>query len=426
MSWRIYRSDHPRYAGYVVGMMTMLGVLNTLDRSIISILVQPIKTDLQLTDTDIGIVMGIGFSLMYAVFALPLARMADTGNRRYILSGILAVWSLATALCGAAQAAWQLVVCRMVMAGAESGQMPVGQSLVGDYVEPARRARAIGWIGAGTAFGGLMGLALGGFLAETFGWRWAFAMVGLPGVALAGVIWLTIREPREGKAQVRGTPSEVLPLGQTVRELFRRRSFVMLTIAVTACTFPSYSVSLWNPAVMMRMFGVPVGQVGLYLGLVAGTAATFGMLLGGYLGQRGASGPRGLTWPMLGMMVAGPLFTSAYFAPSFPVAVALLVVPSVIGGVWYPPLYAALQNSVPPRMRAIAVAVMAFFSSTIGLGLGPTTVGLLSDAFQPAFGDGSLRVALICVANLSFLAALALFLARRTLERDERTGNAWV
>jgi MFS family permease len=252
-------------------------------------------------------------------------------------------------------------------------------------------------------------------------------MVGAPGVLLAGVIWLTIREPREDSGGASAaTAAEVLPLGQTLRDLFRRRSFVMLTIAVTTCTFPTYSVALWNPAVMMRTFGVPVGEVGLYLGLIAGTASTCGMLLGGYLGQLGGSGPRGLTWPMWGMITAGPLFTLAYFAPTFQVAVALLIVPSVIGGIWYPPLYAALQNTVPPRMRAIAVAVMAFFSSVIGLGLGPTTVGLLSDALQPAFAEDSLRVAVICVANVSLVAALALFLARRVLQNDERTNNAWV
>lgn len=419
MSWKIYSSSHPRYTTYVVGLLTVLAVLNTLDRMVISILVQPIKEELGLSDTDLGLVMGLGFSLMYATCAFPLARMADRGNRRNILGAILALWSLATAMCGLAQTALQLIVCRMVMAGAESGQMPVAQSLVADYVTPQRRARAIGWLGAGTTVGGLLGLVLGGWLGQEFGWRWAFVAVGLPGVLIAGVVFLTLREPRDLFAGTqRATDDEVQPLGATIRLLISRRSFVMLTLAATFCTIPAYSANMWNAALMMRRFGVSVGQAGLFLGLVAGTAATAGMLLGGYLGERGKSGPKGLIGPMWAMLLAGPVFTMAYVAPSFHWSIALLIFPSIAGGVWYPPIYAALQNSVPARTRAIAVAVMMFVTSTMGLGLGPTMVGVLSDLMEPVFGTDSLRMAVIGMANLTVVGALFLLLSKRALEQE--------
>jgi len=190
------------------------------------------------------------------------------------------------------------------------------------------------------------------------------------------------------------------------------------------CTLPTSSVTLWNPAVMMRKFAIPVGQAGFYLGLIAGTAGMLGMVLGGYLGQRGGGGWRGLTWPMLGMVVAGPLFMLAYHAPTFAASAALLIIPSVIGGIWYPPLYAAIQNVVTNETRAIAVATAAFFSSVIGLGLGPTTVGFLSDAFAATHGKDSLRMAVMVVANMTFLAAGALYLARRELARCEKLAAA--
>lgn len=419
MNGKFYTKGHRHYPTYVVTLLTILAAFNTLDRTIIALLIQPIKEELRVSDTEIGLVMGLGFSLTYATCALPLARMGDRGNRRYILSALLALWSLATALCGTAQTALQLTAFRMIMAGAESGQMPISQSLVSDYVSPESRARAIGKLGAGTAVGGLLGLVLGGWLGQAIGWRWAFAAVGIPGIVVAGVIFLTLREPREHSATTSPVAKDdVQPLGPTISMLVRRRSFMFLALAATFCTVPAYSASMWNAALFMRRFEVSMGQTGLFLGLVGGTAATVGMLLGGYLGERGKSGPQGLVGPMWLVLLAGPIHTIAYNAPTFHWAIVLLIVPSIAAGVWYPPIFAALHNSVPIRARAISVAMMKFVTAIVGLGLGPAMVGVLSDLLQPVFGSDSLRIAVIGMANLSVMGALFLFLAKRALERE--------
>jgi predicted MFS family arabinose efflux permease len=400
-------------------------IFNFIDRQIVNILAEPIAQDLKLSDTQIGLMTGLAFALFYTVLGLPIARFADRPgtNRPRLIAVALALWSGMTALCGAAQNFWQLLLARIGVGVGEAGCTPPAHSLISDIVPPEKRASALAFYSLGIPIGTLLGMIIGGTLADYLGWREAFVVVGLPGVALALVLWFVLKDPRRSDAAAilrAQNPAPALPLRQALAEVMGSRAFVLLLCAGSAAAFLSYGKTTWTTIFFQRTHDLTPGQVGLWFGLLGGVGGILGTWLGGYLADRFGTRNRRhvLSAPAIGMAIAVPLAIAAYHAPSWPLALALLLVPTVLNSLYYGPTYSAAQGLVPLRARAIAAASLLFFQNLIGLGLGPLFFGMLSDWLQPTYGADSVRYVLYGAAVLGLVPAFFFWRCSLHLDRE--------
>lgn len=400
-------------------------VFNFIDRQIVNILAEPIARDLGLSDTQIGLMTGLAFALFYTVLGIPIARLADrqTTSRPKLIAVALALWSGMTALCGLAQNFWQLLLARIGVGVGEAGCTPPAHSLISDMVPPQKRASALAFYSLGIPIGTLLGMIIGGTLADRLGWREAFVVVGLPGVALALVVWFVLKDPRRADAaavlRAQNQPA-ALPIGQAVSEVMRSRAYLLLLCAGSAAAFLAYGKTTWTTIFFQRTHDLTAGQTGLWFGLLSGVGGMLGTWLGGYLADRFGTKSRRhvLTAPAIGMAVAVPLAIAAYHAPSWPLALVLLFVPTVFNSLYYGPTYSAAQGLVPVRARAIAAAALLFFQNLIGLGLGPLFFGMLSDWLQPTYGADSVRYVLYGAAVLGLVPAFFFWRCSLHLDRE--------
>lgn len=402
-------------------------IFNFIDRQIVNILAEPIADDLGLNDTQIGLMTGLAFALFYTALGLPIARYADrpTTNRPRLIAIALATWSAMTALCGMAQNFIQLLLARIGVGVGEAGCTPPAHSLISDMVPPSRRSSALAFYALGIPIGTLLGMLIGGFLADLVGWRHAFLIVGLPGVVMALIVVFVLRDPRfDNRAIGMTAPTHhegqaTLSTMQAVKAVMGSRAFVLLLAAGSTAAFLAYGKTTWTTIFFQRTHGMTPGEVGLWFGLANGVAGMLGTWLGGHLADRyGASNRRHvLTAPAIGMAVAAPIAFLAYQASSWPVALALLLVPTLCNSLYYGPTYSAAQGLVPVRARAIAAAVVLFFQNLIGLGLGPLFFGVLSDLLRPEFGEESVRYVLYGAAFLGLVPAF--FFWRCSLRLNE-------
>lgn len=393
-------------------ILLIVYIFNFIDRQIVNILAEPIARDLGLSDTQIGLMTGLAFALFYTVLGIPIARFADRSStsRPKVIAIALAVWSLMTALCGLAQNFGQLLLARIGVGVGEAGCTPPAHSLISDIVPPEKRSSALAFYSLGIPIGTLLGMIIGGTLADYVGWREAFVVVGLPGVAMALVVWFVIKDPRQSDAATilrnQNQPA-ALPMKQALSEVMRSRAFVLLLFAGSAASFLAYGKTTWTTIFFQRTHGMSPGEVGLWFGLIGGVGGILGTFLGGYLADRfGAKNRRHvLSAPAIGMALAVPLALFAYQAPTWPMALTLLVLPTIFNSFYYGPTYSAAQGLVPLRARAIASATLLFFQNLIGLGLGPLFFGILSDWLQPAHGAESVRYVLYGAAFLGLVPA---------------------
>ena len=404
-------------------ILLLVYIFNFIDRQIVNILAEPIARELGLSDTQIGLLTGLAFALFYTALGLPIARYADRGttHRPRLIAVALATWSAMTALCGLAQNYWQLLLARIGVGVGEAGCTPPAHSLIADLVPAQRRSSAIAFYSLGIPIGSLLGLVIGGVLADWVGWRMAFLAVGLPGVALALLVWFLLREPRyEGVLrQARENAPPEMPMGQAVRSVLGSRAFVLLLVAGSTAAFLAYGKVTWTTIFFQRTHGMTPGEVGFWFGIINGFAGAAGTFLGGWLADRyGAQNRRHvLTAPAVGMAVAVPIAILAYQAASWQTALALLVLPTLFNSLYYGPVYSAAQGLVPIRSRAIAAATLLFFQNLIGLGLGPLFFGVLSDWLQPTYGTDSVRYVLYGAALLGLVPAF--FFWRASLRLNE-------
>ncbi|WP_370031007.1 spinster family MFS transporter [Qipengyuania mesophila] len=393
-------------------ILLVVYIFNFIDRQIVNILAEPIRIELGLSDTQIGLMTGLAFALFYTVLGLPIARFSDRSstNRPWLIGGALAVWSAMTALCGLAQNFVQLLLARIGVGVGEAGCTPPAHSLIADLVEPAKRASALAFYALGIPIGTLLGMLIGGILADTVGWRNAFLIVGLPGLLLAVIVFLALKDPRRtGMIQRATTPqsTEQMPMRDALKAMFSSKAFVLLVAAGSAAAFLAYGKVTWITIFFQRTHGLTPGETGFWFGVVNGGAGIAGTVLGGYLADRFGSQNRRhvLTAPAIGMVVTIPFALLAFMSDNWMLALVLLIVPTLCNSLYYGPTYSSVQGLVPLRARAIAAAVLLFFQNLIGLGLGPLFFGMLSDLLQPSYGEDSVRYVLYGATFLGIVPA---------------------
>ncbi len=402
---------------YVLGILVVVYVFNFVDRQILSILLEPIKLDLELSDTELGFLSGVAFAIFYATLGMPIARIADKTSRTNVIAVCLSLWSLMTALCGLASNFIQLLLARVGVAVGEAGGSPPSHSLISDYFPPESRATALSIYSLGIPIGTMFGLLIGGWINEFFGWRLAFMVVGLPGILLAIIFKLTVREPARPEVAKAAANTSVRLVA---RYLWRQKSFVHLSIGAALHAFVGYGFLTWNPAFFIRSHGLETGEIGTNLALISGIVGGVGTFFGGWLADKLA--PRDLRWYMwvalIGLVMTVPFVVIVYLLDSHVFAFALMTIPTFFGALYLGPSFAATQSLVPAHMRAVAAAVLLFIINIIGLGLGPQVIGIISDLLYPTFASESLRYSLVIVAVLNLVAAIHYWKAGKTLVAD--------
>lgn len=413
-----YASASYRY--YALALLTIAYVLNFLDRQILAILQEPIKRELHLSDSQLGLLTGFSFALFYVLLGLPIARWADRGVRRNIISLAVGVWSAMTALCSFALSYTQLLLARVGVGVGEAGGSPPAYSMISDMFPQQDRATAYGVYGMGVNLGILAGLLTGGWLNEHYGWRVAFLAVGIPGVLLAFVLRFTLREPLRRNLQV-SSSERPPPVADVLRLLWSRRTFRHMVWGTSLLSFAAYGMFNWLPPFLVRSHGLGSAAIGAWLGLILGVGGAVATLAGGYLSDRmGARDARWYCWvTVLAYAISLPSMLGAFMATDSRLALLCLVVPGAVAQICVPPLMAVTHNLVDNRMRALSSAIVLFILNALGLGLGPLAVGMLSDAMLAASGNDSLRRALMILVPLATAWGAAHFLyAARYIRGD--------
>lgn len=407
-------------------LLALVYIFSYIDRQVIAVLIEPIKHEFGATDTQMGLLTGLAFGLLYAVLGVPVGKLADRYSRRNIVAICCGLWSLATLACGVAAQFWQLLLARMSVAVGEAGGMAPSISAVSDLYPKERRSLVISLFMMGPHFGVLIGLALGAWIAQQYGWRHTFAAFGIPGMLLALLVWWWVKEPRRGAFD--GEPAQAAAaqhesLWHEVLRLLRVTAFRRLALACGLAGLTGYGYGVWIPSFLVRTHGLSLAHAGLLFGVASGVGAVFGALFSGWLCDRLVR--RSERWqlglPTLGMLLALPCALGFILWPegghwmlgSLRVPHALVFAPLfAFFASWWPSLsYSAVSQMVGASERAVAVALLNFFVTLFGSGFGPLVTGVLSDMLLPSLGDGALRWALVGLMSLMLPGALWMWAA---------------
>ena len=404
---------------FVLGLLTVVYALNFLDRTIFNVLIEPIKKQFVLSDTTMGLLAGFGFVLFYSLLGIPIARIADRRNRRNIVAIALAFWSAMTLLCGLAGSVATLALARIGVGIGESAGTPASQSIVADLFAKDDRPRALGIYAIGTYLGVFLGYFIGGYVNQHYGWRMAFFSAGLPGLALAAVLWLTVSEPERGARAETFTPE---PIGPTLGFLASQRSFVIVLVGFCLTTYTNYATAVWIPPFLARVHHLSSVEIGTYAGTFKGLFGMAGTLVGGLMVARiGRRDDRWKLWaPTVTSGLAGPAFALCMLTPDFKTMVAALAATSFLVGFHLGPIFAIAQTIARPSMRALASAIMLLTATCFGQGVGPLAVGLLNDALKHDYGADAVRYSLLSAAVATTLGALLFAWAAAFVREDIR------
>jgi MFS family permease len=384
-----------------LAVLFLVSTSNYVDRNVISVLLEPIKHEFHASDTMLGLLGGFCFALFYALFGMPMARWADRGNRRTIITLALTIWSVMTMCCGLAQSFWQLALARIGVGAGESGAIPPAQSLIADYFPLERRATAIAIFTAAAMAGYLLGFSVGGYIAATHGWRAAFLVVGAPGLALALVTRFGLAEPRERLGFPTGA-GEREPVAETYARLRAKRSYLWALAGSILYFFVAYGALIFVPSFLIRVLHVPLAKVSVTYGSVAAVASVIGTLGGGWLADvLGRRDVRWLAWlPAIGLALSGPIYVVAFSFNEFPAFMAVSFVCSLLLTGGLPPVFSAIHVVCGNRRRATAIALVLFSATLVGGGFGPLVAGALSDWLSGKYGADGLRYSLMLLVSL--------------------------
>ena len=389
------------YRGYALAGMTAVWTLNLTDRGLMILLLEPIKKDLHLTDTQLGFITGIAFGLFYASVGVPIARWADRGNRITITSISIGLWGLTVMSCLFVSNYVQLVLARIAAAVGESGCKPPTYSLIGDYFpEPASRVRAMAIYLSGGPLAALVSFLLGGWLNQLYGWRMTFFLMGIPALLLAVLVKWTIAEPRMSTHRLPPRTSPAPSTRAVLGTLWGQRSCRHLCIALILLYTMGFGLAPWYAAFLMRSHGMETGELGVWMGLIFSVGGIVGVLSGGYVASRWFTDNAASQMRMsaLGVAALVPCFVAFLILPEKNQALIALVPLVIVFNIFQGPTYTLMQRLVADDMRATLMAVVMFFVNLIGFGIGPQVVGVLSDALMPFAGRDSLRYAMIAMS----------------------------
>ena len=406
---------------YALVLLTIVYSFNFIDRQLLAILQESVKADLDLSDSQLGLLTGFAFAAFYVIAGIPIARWADRGNRRDIVALSLFVWSFMTALSGAVLNYTQLLLVRIGVGIGEAGGSPPSHSMISDIFPPTERASAIGFYSMGVSIGILFGFLAGGWLNEYFGWRLAFVIVGAPGILLAIVVRMSLAEPIRGLVEHRQVVDTPVPMMEVVSVLWSRRSFRHMAMGAALNAFAGYSISNWIASFMIRSHGMSTGELGSWLALTIGLGGAVGVFCGALLADRLA--PRDKRWymwlPALAGIIGLPFTISTYLVAGAYTSLMMGIIPGILFNVYLGNTIATTHGLVGLRMRALSSAILFLIINIIGLGLGPWSVGMLSDYLAPSLGIESLRYAMLyLLPPIMFLSACHFFMAARTLRED--------
>jgi predicted MFS family arabinose efflux permease len=411
----------PAYRHYVLVILVLGFALNFLDRQIISVLLQPLKETFHVSDTLLGFLSGLSFALFYVTLGIPIAAMADRRSRRVIITLSMTMWCAMTALCASARTFPQLVLARVGVGIGEAGFTPAALAMIADYFPKERRASAMALAGVGPMIGIMLGLLIGGWALERFGWRGAMLMAGLPGLAFALLIWLTVKEPLRGMAD--GTSRLQRAKGgflKSALHLWRIPSFRYVAVGSGLSSFALFGFSTWIPALLSRSYHMPPSHIGRILGPVLGCVGALGTLSSGFLTDRLIRwDARWSMWlPSIAAIAAAPLAASAFAAHTPSATIALYACAYYFCLFFSAPTSSIVQSLVPLDMRASGSAWKLLLENLFGLGLGSQFIGFLSDRLVPTAGHESLRQALFFATPVFLLSPVFYLLAARDINKD--------
>lgn len=415
--WDLYTRGNRRTFLLV---LFLIGTSNYVDRNVIGVVLEQIKTEFQASDTMLGFLTGISFALLYATLGIPVARWADRGDRKLVITLSLSIWSLMTALCGVATTFWHLAAARFGVGAGEAGAIPPAQSLLADYYSPAQRAQALGIFMMSSAAGYALGLVVGGLIAQNYGWRATFIIFGLAGFALAPLSHFVLKEPRN-TPQFAVQPESRESAVAAIQALLAKPAYRNILCAIVIYFLMAYGAFVFIVSLMIRVHGLNVAQAGATFGAISAVGAVIGCVGGGALADRLAL--RDITWlPRFagwGMIVAIPLYEFALWSPTIFVMSPFLLLGAIVINAAVIPAFSAIHVVCGSKRRALSIALLFFFANLIGLGLGPVMAGALSDAFATTHGPGEgLRYALMIVMTVLLPAGWIMLRAARDFKRD--------
>jgi MFS family permease len=420
------------YRWYVVWLLFFVYVLNFVDRQILTILVEPIRKEFGFSDTQMGLLGGFAFALVYSVLGIPIARLADRRNRVTIISASVFIWSFFTVLTGRAHGFAQLFAARVCVGIGEAGCSPPAYSIISDYFEKTRRTTAVAIYSMGIYGGVFIGYLVGALVAQQYGWRAAFYVVGLPGIVLALIVKLTLREPPRGFAEGVVTAATPPPVKEVLGKLLTKATFWHLSLATALHAFVGYGVNGFHPTFLIRTHGLTVGEAGTVLAIVSAVSGVGGTWFGGWLADKLSRSRNDVRWqlwtPGIATLLNVPAAILAYTLADKNMVIATMFVSLVFGVMYLGPSYATMQRLVEVRERALGSAVLLLIVNLIGLGLGPTLVGVVSDiinknlvaqgvAIEAARAQG-LRWALIIMVTINAWSFIHYMIGAKTLVRD--------
>jgi MFS family permease len=415
------------YRSYVLVILVIVYTFNFIDRQIVGILAVPIKAELHLSDSELGLMGGLAFALFYTFLGIPIARLADRVSRTGIMTVALALWSLMTAVCGLTHSFAQLFLARLGVGVGEAGGVAPAYSLICDYFPPKERARALSVYSFGIPIGAAAGIVLGGFITSLMSWRMAFFIVGLAGLLLTPLLKLTVREPARGVLDLKPNPVTGIAKGEGAPTLSHvlgvlagRPSFWGLSLGAASASMMGYGLFFWMPSFAVRSFHLTLLQASLVYGALVLVGGLFGIWLGGVLADKYGETRKEFyaLIPAAAFVATIPFYVAGVLSTTLWISITVLLVPTALGLVWLGPVLAAVQHLVPANMRATASALFLFINNLIGIGLGTTLIGVVSDMMRVRFGSESLRYAILAGTGFYLIAATLLFLASRRLDND--------
>jgi predicted MFS family arabinose efflux permease len=364
-----------------------------------------------------GLLAGFGFVLFYSALGIPIARVADRLNRRNIVALAFAFWSAMTFLCGMASSVGTLALARIGVGIGESAGTPASQSMVADLFDKNERPRALGVFAIGTYLGVFLGYFIGGYVNQHYGWRMAFFTAGLPGIALAAILWLTISEPRRGAMAETFAPE---PIGPTLGFLASQKTFVIVLIGFCLTTYTNYATAAWIPPFLARVHHLSSAEIGTYAGTFKGLFGMAGTLVGGLVvAQISRRDDRWKLWaPAITSGLAGPVFAVCMLTSDFATMVAALAATSFLVGFHLGPIFAIAQTVARPSMRALASAIILLTATCFGQGVGPLSVGMINDTLKNDYGADAVRYSLLSAAVTTTLGALLFIWAAASIRGD--------